>query len=106
MGVLNPKSKIMPVLKLVYAEKGLMVVYPLSEYSQIGKIKKAWKFKYGKLYDRCKIVYEGEQLFPKLRKVRNIATGEVYDSVEDAATKLFMSNNGVRNQCRKFYKGI
>ena len=97
----------MNVLKLIYVEKGLEVICPISEFSDIEKIKKEWKFRYGKLYDKCDIVHEGQKLKgPKKRRVRNISTDEIYESIKEASIALFMSENGVRNQCMKFYKRV
>lgn len=69
--------------------------------SEVERVKNMWKYRYGKKYLECKVVVDPDKPKYKERKVVNIATGDVYDTPEEASKEMGMSIVTIRKHLNK-----
>lgn len=97
-------------IRLKHPKFGVVVEQRIfGNYTKEGTIT-LWKHLYGKKFYECEVEFDmpergnkncrGEQ-----RKVVNIKTGEVYDSIKDASEKMGYTQQTLSNHAKRLLKG-
>jgi len=99
----------MRLIKLIHPTLGLCAQQVIHFTQTEFKIRSDWKYKYGKKFNECNVVIENTSP-PKLnikhtknRKVVNIHTGDVYNSIKEASETLGVTHQLVYQQCQRKY---
>jgi len=101
----------MRLMKLIYQEKNFSVHQVCTSYFTESRVLAVWKKRYGKMFDKCTVeiecddvvVKDKKKLNPHVRPVRNIRTGDYYYSVNEAVQETGLSYTSVYNQCNRSY---
>ncbi len=91
----------MVICKLVHFEKKLSVEFTVSKAFSVEKIKQLWKYKYGKLFYECEFIVVGTIKNKKYKKVINCITGDIYETISDAANAMGLTETTINNHCNK-----
>ena len=91
----------MTTVKLYYPDLDISVEREINHNNSLESIKKEWRFKYGKLMDRCEIkVIKDEPVIEK-RKIIHIRTGEEYETFREASMETGWPLSTICEQCHR-----
>lgn len=93
----------MAYLRLYNQELDTSVEQQINDNYDIDKIKRMWRHKYGKIYDKCTIdiIGGGIRVRNDMRRIVNTLNGNIYDTKYDAAKDLKLTTTTIYNHLSK-----
>lgn len=100
----------MRLIKLIHPIHGIVSQQVLLGHQNEDKIKTDWMYKYGKKFLECTVEIDcskddgTKRVNKNFKKVKNIITGDIYNSINETMEKEKISHTAVWKQCTRRHK--